>query len=253
MDPELKVVRRRGGTLNGLVVSRIRTRDAVMPERKHPRPGIRPRAGLQSCLGEARQSEPLGTVRPESRAASADPLRRTFRRASAPECPGPRSAPCIGGQEAALATAARTQLLLSRSYATRTPRPPITTAVSGVRARAMETLWKRALLRGLCIRLNAAVHLQMQGMSDEPEYRALTLRMPPGMHAAVRASAAAHERSWGGEVRAIVREHFNREVEQRSGLRDRRPALDASRDQAAPRPVRSGNAGARSAMTRTSL
>jgi plasmid stability protein len=45
-------------------------------------------------------------------------------------------------------------------------------------------------------------------MSDEPEYRALTLRMPPELHAAVRASAAAHERSWGGEVRAIVREHL---------------------------------------------
>ena len=45
-------------------------------------------------------------------------------------------------------------------------------------------------------------------MSDDPEYRALTLRMPPELHAAVRASAAAHERSWGGEVRAIVREHL---------------------------------------------
>ena len=45
-------------------------------------------------------------------------------------------------------------------------------------------------------------------MSDEPQFRALTLRMPPELHAAVRASAAAHERSWGGEVRAIVREHL---------------------------------------------
>ena len=45
-------------------------------------------------------------------------------------------------------------------------------------------------------------------MNDDPEYRTLTLRMPPELHAAVRASAAAHERSWGGEVRAIVREHL---------------------------------------------
>ena len=45
-------------------------------------------------------------------------------------------------------------------------------------------------------------------MSDDPQFRALTLRMPPELHAAVRASAAAHERSWGGEVRAIVREHL---------------------------------------------
>jgi plasmid stability protein len=63
-------------------------------------------------------------------------------------------------------------------------------------------------------------------MSDEPAYRALTLRMPPELHAAVRASAAAHERSWGGEVRVIVREHFNREVGQPNDLRDRRSALD---------------------------
>jgi plasmid stability protein len=45
-------------------------------------------------------------------------------------------------------------------------------------------------------------------MSDEPEFRALTLRLPEDLHAAVRASAAAHERSCGGEVRAIVREHL---------------------------------------------
>jgi plasmid stability protein len=45
-------------------------------------------------------------------------------------------------------------------------------------------------------------------MSDEPEYRALTLRMPPELHAAVRASAAEHERSWGGEIRHIVKSYL---------------------------------------------
>lgn len=46
---------------------------------------------------------------------------------------------------------------------------------------------------------------------NEPAYRALTLRMPAELHAQVRAAARAHERSWGAEVRAIVREHLARE------------------------------------------
>ena len=45
-------------------------------------------------------------------------------------------------------------------------------------------------------------------MSDEPEFRALTLRMPPELYARVRASAAEHDRSAGAEVRMIVREHL---------------------------------------------
>ena len=49
-------------------------------------------------------------------------------------------------------------------------------------------------------------------MSDEPQFRALTLRMPEDLHAAVRASAAAHERSAGAEVRVIVREALAREA-----------------------------------------
>jgi plasmid stability protein len=44
-------------------------------------------------------------------------------------------------------------------------------------------------------------------MNDD-EYRALSVRLPEDLHAQLRASAAAHERSWGGEVRAIVREHL---------------------------------------------
>jgi plasmid stability protein len=43
-------------------------------------------------------------------------------------------------------------------------------------------------------------------MSDEPDFRALTLRMPPDMFERVRANAAAHDRSAGAEVRMIVRE-----------------------------------------------
>lgn len=45
-------------------------------------------------------------------------------------------------------------------------------------------------------------------MSDEAEYRALTLRMPPELFERVRANAAAHDRSAGAEVRMIVREHL---------------------------------------------
>jgi plasmid stability protein len=45
-------------------------------------------------------------------------------------------------------------------------------------------------------------------MSDEPEFRALTLRMPPELYERVRASAAEHDRSAGAEVRVIVREHL---------------------------------------------
>jgi plasmid stability protein len=45
-------------------------------------------------------------------------------------------------------------------------------------------------------------------MSDEPEFRALTLRMPPELFERVRASAAVHDRSAGAEVRMIVREHL---------------------------------------------
>ena len=45
-------------------------------------------------------------------------------------------------------------------------------------------------------------------MSDEPEYRALTLRLPPDLFERVRASAAEHDRSAGAEVRMIVREHL---------------------------------------------
>jgi plasmid stability protein len=45
-------------------------------------------------------------------------------------------------------------------------------------------------------------------MTDEPEFRALTLRMPPELYARVRASAAEHDRSAGAEVRMIVREHL---------------------------------------------
>ena len=51
----------------------------------------------------------------------------------------------------------------------------------------------------------------MSGMSEPEDFRALTLRMPADLHAQVREAAAAHERSWGGEVRAIVREHLARE------------------------------------------
>ena len=43
-------------------------------------------------------------------------------------------------------------------------------------------------------------------MSDEPQYRAVTLRMPPDLFERVRANAAAHDRSAGAEVRMIVRE-----------------------------------------------
>ena len=45
-------------------------------------------------------------------------------------------------------------------------------------------------------------------MNDDAEFRALSVRLPVDLHAQLRASAAAHERSWGGEVRAIVREHL---------------------------------------------
>jgi plasmid stability protein len=45
-------------------------------------------------------------------------------------------------------------------------------------------------------------------MSDEPEFRALTLRMPPELYERVRASAAQHDRSAGAEVRVIGREHL---------------------------------------------
>ena len=43
-------------------------------------------------------------------------------------------------------------------------------------------------------------------MSDEPEFRVLTLRMPPELYERVRAAAAEHDRSAGAEVRVIVRE-----------------------------------------------
>ena len=46
---------------------------------------------------------------------------------------------------------------------------------------------------------------------NEPDYHALTLRLPAALHAQLAASAAAHERSWGGEVRAIVKAHLARE------------------------------------------
>jgi plasmid stability protein len=46
--------------------------------------------------------------------------------------------------------------------------------------------------------------------------------MPPELHAAVRASAAAHERSWGGEVRAIVKAHLAQSA-------PARPVADAER------------------------
>jgi hypothetical protein len=45
-------------------------------------------------------------------------------------------------------------------------------------------------------------------MTDEPEFRALTLRMSPELYARVRASAAEHDRSAGAAVRMIVREHL---------------------------------------------
>jgi hypothetical protein len=48
-------------------------------------------------------------------------------------------------------------------------------------------------------------------MSDEAEYRALTLRMPPELFERVRANAAAHDRSAGAEVRMIVREHLEQQ------------------------------------------
>ena len=48
-------------------------------------------------------------------------------------------------------------------------------------------------------------------MSHEPEYRALTLRLPEQLHAAVRVRAAKHDRSAGAEVRMIVREALQRE------------------------------------------
>ena len=48
-------------------------------------------------------------------------------------------------------------------------------------------------------------------MNDEPSYRALTLRLPPELHAQLAEAAAAHERSWGGEVRAVLEEHLARE------------------------------------------
>jgi plasmid stability protein len=44
------------------------------------------------------------------------------------------------------------------------------------------------------------------------EYRALSVRLPEDLHAQLRASAAAHERSWGGEVRAIVKAHLEHEA-----------------------------------------
>ena len=48
-------------------------------------------------------------------------------------------------------------------------------------------------------------------MNGPEDYRALTLRLPADLHAQVREAAAAHERSWGGEVRAIVKAHLERE------------------------------------------
>jgi plasmid stability protein len=45
-------------------------------------------------------------------------------------------------------------------------------------------------------------------MNEHAEFRALSVRFPEDLHALLRDSAAAHERSWGGEVRAIVREHL---------------------------------------------
>ena len=48
-------------------------------------------------------------------------------------------------------------------------------------------------------------------MSDESEFRALTLRMPPELYERVRASAAEHDRSAGAEVRTIVREHLEQQ------------------------------------------
>ena len=48
-------------------------------------------------------------------------------------------------------------------------------------------------------------------MNDEPSYRALTLRLPPELHAQLAEAAAAHERSWAGEVRAVLKEHLARE------------------------------------------
>jgi hypothetical protein len=48
-------------------------------------------------------------------------------------------------------------------------------------------------------------------MSDEPEFRALTLRMSPELYAQVRASAVEHDRSAGAEVRMIVREHLEQQ------------------------------------------
>jgi plasmid stability protein len=54
-------------------------------------------------------------------------------------------------------------------------------------------------------------------MSDEPEYRPLSVRLPADLHAQLRASAAAHERSWGGEVRAIVKAHLAEAVPDSNG------------------------------------
>ena len=50
-------------------------------------------------------------------------------------------------------------------------------------------------------------------MNEPAEYRALSVRLPEDLHAQLRASAAADERSWGGEIRAIVKAHLAESVQ----------------------------------------
>jgi plasmid stability protein len=59
------------------------------------------------------------------------------------------------------------------------------------------------------------------------EFRALSVRLPEDLHAQLRASAAAHERSWGAEIRHIVKSYLAAEQ-----APDRIPAdeLDVDRD-----------------------
>jgi plasmid stability protein len=63
-------------------------------------------------------------------------------------------------------------------------------------------------------------------MNEQAEFRALSVRLPEDLHAHLRASAAAHERSWGGEVRAIVKAHLTKSAPDRGVPEARRPAGD---------------------------
>jgi plasmid stability protein len=46
---------------------------------------------------------------------------------------------------------------------------------------------------------------------SELEWHPVSVRLPVGLFEQVRASAAEHDRSTGGEVRQVLREHFEQQ------------------------------------------